>query len=206
MEDLKQLFTWPEVKPNVPENNHNWLDVPNILTLNTLIKDINPKYILELGSWTGAGSTKHILDKAPNSYVVCIDHWSKNEKDYVQDEFGIDQVKEISEHIIILWETFLVNMWNYQDRLTPIKAKTTNGLKILSKTNINFDLIYIDAHHDYKSVLQDITTVYKLWPNAVIAGDDYTWKGVKQATHEFADANNLEVIVDGNCWYYKKRN
>ena len=204
MELLKKLFTWPSIKPTVEKNDHKWLDVPNMLVLNDVISDINPKYILELGSWTGAGSTKHILDKAKNAYLVCIDHWSTNEKDYIQDEFGADQVKEISEHIKTLWEVFLLNTWDYQDRLTPVRAKTTEGLKILGKLNIPFDLVYIDAHHDYKSVLHDITMVYKFWPNAIIVGDDYTWNSVKKAVHEFADGNNLEVVVNGNCWYYKK--
>jgi predicted O-methyltransferase YrrM len=204
---MKNLFTWPTEKPNVTPNNHNWLDVPNMIVLNNIISDINPKYILELGSWTGAGSTKHILDKAQDAHMICVDHWSKDYDDYVQKEYGIEQVKnELGNIIPILWETFLVNTWDYQDRLTPVRAKTVDGLKILGKLNIPFDLIYIDAHHDYKSVLRDIDTVVKLWPNAIVVGDDYTWDGVKKAVHEFADCNNLEVITNGNCWYYKKDN
>jgi hypothetical protein len=203
-EKLEKLFTWPTEKPNVPESNYNWFGGKNAVILQRIINERNPKYILEMGSWNGSGSTKYILQKAPNAHLVCIDHWSDNENDYVQKECGVEEIRKLWYQIEILFETFLVNTWEYQDRLTPFKAKTENGLPQLSKLNIPFDMIYIDAHHDYESVLHDITVSYKSWPDATIVGDDYTWLGVKQAVHEFANENNLEVIIIGNCWYYKK--
>ena len=148
MEKIKKLFTWPTEKPNVSESGYNWFGGDNAAVLGHIIQDKKPKYILEMGSWNGSGSTKFILNAAPNAQVVCIDHWSTNENDYVQKEFNIDEVRKIWHHIRILFETFLVNTWDYQDRLTPVKAKTVDGLQMLGKLDIPFDLIYIDAHHD----------------------------------------------------------
>lgn len=204
MEKIKKLFTWPTEKPNVPEHNFNWFGSENAAALYQAIKERNPKYILEMGSWNGSGSTKFILQCAPDAHLVCVDHWSNDENDYVQEECSVEEIRKLWYQIEILFETFLVNTWEYQDRLTPLKAKTKNGLPQLGKLNIPFDLIYIDAHHDYKSVLHDLEVSYKLWPNATIIGDDYTWVGVKQAAHEFAEKNNLEIVVEGNCFYYKK--
>lgn len=203
MEKLKKLFTWPVEKPNVSKNGYNWFGGENAHVLSQVISEKKPKYILEMGSWNGSGSTQFILNRAPDAHVVCIDHWSTDENDYVQKEFDINEVRKIWNHIEILFETFLVNTWDYQNRLTPLKAKTVNGLQTLGKLNIPFDIIYIDAHHDYESVLHDIKVSYKLWPNATIVGDDYTWPGVRQAAHEFADKHNLNLVVVGNCWYYK---
>jgi predicted O-methyltransferase YrrM len=205
MEKIKKLFTWPTEKPNVSESGYNWFGGDNAAVLGHIIEDKKPKYILEMGSWNGSGSTKFILNAALDAQVVCIDHWSTDENDYVQKEFNIDEVRKIWNHIRILFETFLVNTWDYQDRLIPVRAKTVDGLQMLGKLDIPFDLIYIDAHHDYESVLHDISVSYKLWPNAIIVGDDYTWPGVRQAAHEFADGNNLELVVIGNCWYYKNK-
>jgi predicted O-methyltransferase YrrM len=205
MEKIKKLFTWPTEKPNVPESGYNWFGRDNASVLDQLISERKPKYILEMGSWNGSGSTKFLLQSVPEAQVVCIDHWSNDENDYVQEECGIEEVRKLWYQIEVLFETFLVNTWEYQDRLTPLKAKTENGLLQLGKLNIPFDMIYIDAHHDYKSVLHDIEVSSKLWPNATIVGDDYTWPGVRQAAHEFADKNNLEIVIVGNCWYYKNK-
>jgi predicted O-methyltransferase YrrM len=201
---MKNLFTWPEEKPNVPKNNHNWCHETNTEILQHLIPYINPKFILELGSWTGAGSTTLIANYAPNAQIVCIDHWSKDMKNYVQDEFGLEQVEELWPQISVLWETFLVNMWDYKHHVTPLRATTKEGLKTLSTLNIPFDMIYIDAHHDYNPVKMDIEMCHKNWPNAVIIGDDYMWETVKKAVHDYADENNLEIDSHGNCWWYKK--
>jgi predicted O-methyltransferase YrrM len=199
---MNNLFTWPKEKPNVAKNPHNWFHETNRNVLQQMISHVNPKFILELGSWTGAGSTTFIANSAPNAQIVCIDHWSKDMNDYVQDEFGLEQVKELWPQISILWETFLVNMWDYQQNVTPLRTTTDKGLKILSTMDIPFDLIYIDAHHDYDPVKLDIEMAHKNWPNAVIMGDDYSWKTVSKAVHDYAEDNNLEVSSYGNCWWY----
>jgi predicted O-methyltransferase YrrM len=206
-EQLEKLFIWPDEKPNVPPNMHHWFGGENADILGRLIDSINPKYILEIGSWTGAGSTKFMLDRAPNTHMVCIDHWSKNFEDFVQKDFGIEQVKEIGGIISVLWETFLVNTWEHRHHMTPIRAKTVEGLQIIKDLNIPFDLIYIDAHHDYESVLHDIRVSVENWPNATICGDDYNWPdgGVANAVNEYAETNNLNVNGSGDCWYYTKK-
>ena len=205
-EQIESLFQWPNEKPNVNKDSHNWFGAENLYTLKSAINTLNPKYILEMGSWTGAGSTNFIASSAHNAHIVCIDHWSKNLNDYVQEEFGIEQVKELEPQISVLWETFLVNMWDHRHHLTPLRAKTTEGLEILGKMDIPFDLIYIDAHHDYDSVLHDIKITHKLWPKATIVGDDYTWVTVRNAVHDYANENNLNVLINGNCWYYQNKN
>lgn len=205
---LKNLFIWPEEKPNVPNNLHHWFGNENAVVLERLIDEINPKYILEMGSWTGAGSTQFILKKAVNCHLVCVDHWSKDLEDYVQKDFQIEKVKnQIGEFIPTLWETFLVNNWENRERITPIRKKTVDALQFLKTSNIPFDLIYIDAHHDYESVLHDITIAGEIWPNAVICGDDYLWPdgGVAKAVNEYAEANNLITNVSEQCWFYTKK-
>jgi predicted O-methyltransferase YrrM len=204
-EQIESLFQWPSEKPNVNKDSHNWFGIGNHHILKSVIRDLKPKYILEMGSWTGAGSTKFIAENAPDTHIVCIDHWSKDMNDYVQEEFGIEQVKELWPQISVLWETFLVNMWDHKHHLTPLRAKTVEGLEILGKMNIPFDLVYIDAHHDYDSVLHDIKITHKLWPNANIIGDDYTWETVRRAVHDYANENNLKVFNNDNCWYYQNK-
>jgi len=100
-----------------------------------------------------------------------------------------------------------MNTWEHKTHLTPIRKKTVEALEFLKPLDIPFDLIYIDAHHDYESVLHDISVSGEIWPNAVICGDDYRWPdgGVAKAVHEYADKNNLIVNGVDQCWFYTKK-
>jgi predicted O-methyltransferase YrrM len=201
-----KLFNWPIEKPTITASSHNWFSPNNGEVLKDLIKKLNPSYILEMGSWTGIGSTNFILKNAPTAHLFCVDHWSTNIEDHIQSSFTYDQAMELYHEITNLWETFLVNNWEHQHHLTPIRKKTNEGLDLLGKHNIPFELIYIDAHHDYEHVLYDIETSGKYWPNAVLCGDDYLWPNgdVSKAVNEYAEKNNLNVRVNNQCWYYEK--
>lgn len=205
---LEELFVWPNEKPNVVVDTHNWFGVENATGLGTIIKTINPEFILEMGSWTGAGSTKFILETAPNAHLVCIDHWSETLEGHgIQNAWGVEKVNEDFEHIKNLWKSFLLNTWEHRHHLTPIRKKTIEGLEVLRNLDIPFDLIYIDAHHDYESVLTDIKVSGEIWPNAIICGDDYRWPdgGVARAVHEYAEYKNLNVNVLNQFWYYSNK-
>jgi predicted O-methyltransferase YrrM len=206
MDNINNLFQWPTEKPTRIPSSHNWFSKKNGEVLGNLIKKLNPSFILEMGSWTGNGSTKFILNNAPNSHLVCVDHWSTDIEDHIQSSFSKEDAMKLYDEISNLWETFLVNNWEHQHHLTPIRKKTNEGLDLLNKISIPFDLIYIDAHHDYENVLYDIETAGKLWPNAVLCGDDYRWPNgdVERAVKTYADKNNLNVIVNDQCWYYEK--
>lgn len=205
-EKLEKLFTWPNEIPNVPKDKHHWFGEGNRTVLNYLIDELNPEFILEMGSWTGAGSTSFILNKAPNSHLVCIDHWGSDLNEHVKQNAWDSTPDEISR-MKTLWETFLVNTWEHKHHLTPIKKTTVDGLQCLKPLKIPFDLIYIDAHHDYESVLHDIKVSAENWPNATICGDDYNWPdgGVARAVNEYAETNNLNVNGSADCWFYTKK-
>jgi predicted O-methyltransferase YrrM len=203
---LSKLFIWPTEKPNITPSQHHWFGGNNAIGLKHLIDNINPSYILEMGSWTGIGSTNFILKSAPNSHLICVDHWSANIEDHIQSSFTHDDAMKLHNEISNLWEIFLVNNWEHQNHLTPLRKKTNEGLDILNELNIPFQLIYIDAHHDYDNVLYDIETTGKYWPDAILCGDDYLWPNgdVKRAVDEYAGKNNLNVIVNDQFWYYEK--
>lgn len=208
---IKNLFNWPTEKPNVVENKQNWFQAAGIIGIYNLIEKINPKIILELGSWTGAGSTSFILKNSPESHLICVDHWS-NDKNIHAEQFTDGDLTQINNdaHIYpVLWDTFLNNTWNYRERLTPIRKKTSEALPYLHGLNIPIDLIYVDAHHNYEAAFHDISTCLKYWPNATICGDDYSWickhGGVKKAVTDCALLYKLSIItIDDLFWYLEK--
>jgi hypothetical protein len=218
IKEVKKIFTWPKEKPITPPDTHHWFCEGNRLLLDHYIKTINPEFILELGSWTGAGSTSFILNNAPNSHVICLDHWSKDWKDHTNgDTTGhpeIDhetgKVKPTDEngnitdlsHVENLWESFLQNTWHHQNHLTPLRAKTDGGLEILHKMNIPIKLIYIDAHHHFEGVVHDVMKCVEYWPNAIIVGDDWTWESVREAVHYCARKLDKRIMHLNTVWTF----
>lgn len=198
MKKIDKLFKWPAEKPNVPTDDHGWF-----INGSTLGKFVSPqnKVVVELGSWLGS-STRFILQHAINAKVIAIDHWSNDIKDYGNGGSTDASSDPGIEKIGTLWETFLVNCWDYKDRLYPVRAYTQDGLKKLKDYDIVADVVYIDASHSYEDVLADITLSRELWPNAQIVGDDYAWESVRRAVHEYADENGFKVVAEENCWYY----
>lgn len=198
MKKIDKLFKWPAEKPNVPTDDHGWF-----INGPTLGKFVSPqnKVVVELGSWLGS-STRFILQHAINAKVIAIDHWSNDIKDYGNGGSTDASSDPGIEKIGTLWETFLVNCWDYKDRLYPVRAYTQDGLKKLKDYDIVADVVYIDASHSYEDVLADITLSRELWPNAQIVGDDYAWESVRRAVHEYADKNGFKVVAEENCWYY----
>jgi hypothetical protein len=187
------LDLWPKEKPDILPNDNNWFRDPNAKLLATLLSD-KTKCVVEIGPWTGAGSTKFILDKAFNATVFTIDTWKGNPE------------MQHLDVIPVLYETFLVNCWNYKDRLYPLKMDSVQGLKLLHKEGIVPDLIYIDGDHTYEVAKYDIETAFTLFPKALIAGDDWGFREdlpVQRAVKEVANKFNLSIkIVENRAWLY----
>jgi predicted O-methyltransferase YrrM len=72
-----------------------------------------------------------------------------------------------------------------------------------------FDVVYIDANHEYESVKADIKHwLPKVKPNSYICGDDYCseWPGVIKAVDEFINETNYKLIrIAGKQWAVKKQ-
>lgn len=164
MDKLRQLYPWPQDKPDLESINHGWFYNPQkIQALKSIIK---PDYqvLLEIGAWLGQ-STRVLLDANPDAHVISIDHWKGS-----QEHSGFRYT-----FLPVLFETFLVNCWDFRDRLVPVRETSLNGLEIVAECNVQPDLILVDASHEYQDVLKDIETSHRLFPNAIICGDDYNW-------------------------------
>lgn len=60
--------------------------------------------------------------------------------------------------------------------------------------NEYFDLIFIDAGHEYPQVSQDINQWFpKMKNNGIFSGDDYFYPPVKKAVLEFSNKHNLKL-------------
>jgi hypothetical protein len=140
-----------------------------------------PPVVCEVGSWAGRSAV--IMAKA-GAQVTCVDTWEGSENDAGCKAYDGSRGAPL--------EVFMKNIAGL-----PIRPVLGRSPDIAGQfADGDFDIVYIDAEHDYESVKADI----KAWkPKAkhVLAGHDYhCFPGVSQAVRDAG----LAVQVNGNVW------
>ena len=143
-----------------------------------------PPRVCEVGSW--AGRSALIMAKA-GAHVTCIDTWEGSKNDAGCKAYDGSRGTPL--------QVFLQNTKGY-----PIEACVAKSPEAASRfKDGEFDIVYIDAEHDYESVKADIAA-WRPKAKHVLAGHDYyVFDGVKNAVF---DSFGPEVVprVEGNVW------
>jgi predicted O-methyltransferase YrrM len=149
------------------------------------IKEANPKFIIEVGSWKGA-SAVHMAGLAPEAHILCIDTWlgspemvslNNNLYDHFRRLHGWPQ----------LYFTFISNVIRHvgRERICPLPMPSTVAAPLLRKMGVQADMIYIDGSHEYLDVARDVDDYWPLLrKGGVMLLDDYGFPGVKKAIDE----------------------
>ena len=177
------IVGFPSKKPHHGRFNHGWFLQTHI---NVFTKIISPrtKVIVEIGSWYGS-STKWLAENSSrDTKLYAIDLWDDNF--IIQDDhYTSNKYEMLRGHP--LYPTFLANLWHHRDRVVPLRMDAVLGLEYLKSLNVEPDIIYIDADHHYDAVMRDIKACLRLFPGAILVGDDYgNYEGVRKAVHECA--------------------
>ena len=82
----------------------------------------------------------------------------------------------------------------FKDRFVPFKGYSPLALQELHEMGVKLDIIYIDA----MKIEDDLVAANKLFPNAVLCGDDWTWgedEGfpMRKAVTNFANNNGYRI-------------
>jgi hypothetical protein len=94
------------------------------------------------------------------------------------------------------------NVRLYKDRFIPIRRRSPEVLTYLHERGIEPKLIYIDA--DKKR--EDLDVARRLFPNAVICGDDWLWPDetgkmvMQEHVKDFAREYGYEVRSARQTW------
>ena len=190
---------FPTEKPCYKPDPAGWFSGDNKKVFGSILKNSKCKTIVELGAWLGK-STRWFLDRPTTEVVYTIDTWEGSKE---------HEGQEILRHV---YSKFLVNCWDYQERLFHIKDTTLNGLDFLKAEQVEPDFIYVDASHEYEDVLCDLEKAYSLFPKAILTGDDWNWKNwdegkqktVKLATQEFARRHRFGIYASKTAWVILK--
>lgn len=159
-------------------------------TILPLVKNNSKLKIAEIGVYQGRGTAMWntmLINEGVDYEYMAIDHFegsSEHDKTINYHEITLDNLKPILNKITIIKNNSISECKNYDDEY--------------------FDIVYIDASHEYEFVIEDIKNwLPKVKKGGVICGDDYVtgWPGVVQAVNEvFGDKIN---VVGGQQWWIK---
>jgi predicted O-methyltransferase YrrM len=147
--------------------------------------------IAEIGVYMGRCTAMwnvELINSGIDYKYYAIDHFEgSSEHDKNIDYYGETQknIELIKENINLIKNNSLSECKNYPDEF--------------------FDIVYIDASHDYESVKKDIESWYpKVKNGGVICGDDYIggWPGVVKAVDEFF--KNKPTVIGLQQWMVQK--
>jgi predicted O-methyltransferase YrrM len=182
-----------------PDDLQGWGSDDPVLT--EAVELLRPARVCEVGSWKGrsairmaqAAKTLHL-----NTEIVCVDTWLGSPEHWLREDQESYASLRILNGMPHLYYTFLANVVRagVSDVITPFPMTSENAAEIFAKLGVRFDLIYIDAAHEYGPAKRDIAAYYELLADdGLLIGDDYiSWPGVTRAVDEFVAERNLRVI------------
>ncbi len=168
-----------------------------------VISSLRPKIIIEVGSWKGrsALTMAEILDRyRVDAEIVCVDTWLGSPEHWLKTQREWYTSLQISNGFPRLYYTFLANVIGQRrdKTITPFPSTSDNAALILGQLNIRADVCYIDAAHEYASVMRDLEAYWLLLAeDGVLIGDDYGhWPGVTQAAQDFAGQKGFTLQAE----------
>jgi len=149
--------------------------------------------ILELGSWKGR-STSVLAHHTPG-IVIAVDTWRGS----------VEHQPELKgKPTSGIWFDFMANVGRYNN-VWPLPMNSLSAARVISLSPLRFDLIFIDASHDYESVKADIQAWLPLLKTegpysnpGILCGHDFMRWGVKNAVRELVPRHRL--VPNTSIW------
>ena len=174
--ELRRRYPWPDTVPDVPWTEHGWCSWELHEYFDRFLNQ-DTQLILELGAWLGL-SARYQMTVAPNARMICVDHWKGS------SEHQSPSRRDVRDFLPNLYERFIRRMWEYRDRLVPMRETTQNALIEIAGLGFRPDFIYVDADHSRAAVKADILKSRELFPDAQIMGDDWLRASVRNGVLE----------------------
>jgi predicted O-methyltransferase YrrM len=175
-------------------NSENWFNYEDLYS-NMVDKFDDGSHFVEVGVWKGMSAcymAVEIINSGKKIKFDCVDTWG-----FVETSSEIQEPQFES-----LFEVFKSNIDPVKDQINIIKSLSWEGAKNYDDNSLDF--VFIDAGHDYDSVMKDLNAWYqKIKDGGIIAGHDYHYDvGVYRAVNEYF--NNTNITQIGSCWLVNK--
>lgn len=144
------------------------------------------RMMVEVGCWKGR-STRVLADNT-EGIIYAVDTWLGSEEH--KDAQGNPPQG--------IWEAFYWNLRDYIEN-SPFKVRPLRGLSVDMAEmfpNGHFDMVFIDASHDYENVKADILAWKpKVKPGGIICGHDRGYPPVARAVQELLGTPGGETDI-----------
>lgn len=165
-----------------------------------MVKELDFKTFVEVGCKEGR-TTAHILKNCPEVKVIAIDPWvvvesNGDPKRETYKDWDFEQIERD------FWE----NVGEHKERCMMVRATSLEAVKQAVELPEKLDLVFIDALHDYPSVMEDIKA---WWPlvrvGGALCGHDYNhkWPSVERAVADSFDLMDVGIGSD-SVWFVVK--
>ena len=182
-----------------------WFSDADARSYNELVNMIHDGILVEVGSYQGKSIGSIIQTcKKNNISVIAVDLWGNN--------FYDSSIRILVDHLykvgfsVPTKRRFLANIRELGFHVEALKTSSQKASQIIGRRYGKKSLagVFIDAQHDYGSVLQDIFA----WTPLVrdggwIAGHDFggEWDGVERAVNEVFQGHHK--TLPSSIWYHK---
>jgi hypothetical protein len=160
----------------------------------------NKKMCLEIGAWMG-NSAKMLCTYIPDDGIlICVDSFIGSHEHFIEGSIPINSYNKP-----MLYEYFLDNTFNHQQKIIPIMLSSSAAMEVFRRFDIFFDFIYIDGDHRAAAVYDDLKESYdRLNIGGAILGDDYSWGTVRDGLKRFKDEFNVDYVVQNGQFIINK--
>jgi SAM-dependent methyltransferase len=167
--------------------------------LRELVIHRRPKMVLDVGVWKGLSTinmARALRDSNIDGKVYAVDTFLGSSEHWL-DADKFPSLKCVNGYPS-LYYTFLANVFDnrVQDYIIPIPSTSESAYFMFQKLGYMFDIIHIDASHEYEPAKRDIENYWNLLnPGGVMICDDYSswWPSVVAAVNDFVISKNLSV-------------
>jgi len=165
-----------------------------------LCKSIDARTYVEVGCKEGR-TTGFVLAECPNLRAIAIDPWCAQAagEDASRETYEKWDFAEIERQF---WE----NVGTNNDRCEHQRQPSHKVAQFCEGAGHEFDVVFIDALHDYDSVRCDILEWWPLVrPGGYVCGHDYNhkWPGVMRAVAEHFNLMDVCLGPDSMWWVRK---
>lgn len=204
--ELKRRYPWPDRCPDVPAVP--WvMDYGGRELIKCTVASRGLRVIVEIGVFVG-GSVRQWLGASPDATVVAVDPWPQITGPHVfYDTHPVGRAHgEQLRRPDGLYDAFLATLWDERERVVPMRATGCAALTVLNEVGLRPDMIFIDADKQ----AAEIRLCDKLFPQAIVCGDDWLWCDgrqfpTQQPVRESARLRRRTLKVVSNTWLIDDR-